>query len=580
MVRTALLAVLAASGIAAAQQPAPKAPPPGPPPKAPSTGEELAKPKVVIPEDAAAEMARKIIKKGDCTGAVATLSTAISVAQDKLTKDERISGSSILHKCATANKSWNSVIQAQVYLLDNAPDKANAEELIRAYLKLGQDKAALEMLKVVAKAVPSQKANLTLAVTLIDCYRNDFALCFKSSSKMLDVLAKNKVTSGRPLMENMLFHAMSAAALGNYEVYDKEIKILTEMVGKGAAAFDPLKTKVEEARAAKIFVDDDFAKELALGTYHLLTSTKIKNSLDNADALVTLRFVNQDAAQKSIKVSIEIPGVTDRIVETVALPPGKQVTKLFSPPLKMDFDVAKLRAARTSQIAVRIQDQGTKTSIVDKSVPIQILPRDSLPTRRYVGNDDMRTTFNYSAAWVTPNAPEVDVFLKRAKARLDAAKDSFSGMQQPTLPQVKAIFDELKAMGVSYVMDPNVFDERGSVQRTRLPAEVLSSTNAQCLEGAILYATLFEAIGLHPVMVFKKGHAFIAWKPSKFDKTKAPLFFLETTLTGGPATFEQAMASAERTFMKARAERQFELGIGALLDIHKLRAQGYSPQPF
>ena len=79
--------------------------------------------------------------------------------------------------------------------------------------------------------------------------------------------------------------------------------------------------------------------------------------------------------------------------------------------------------------------------------------------------------------------------------------------------------------------------------------------------GTLLYATLFEAIGLQPVMVFKKGHAFIGWKPSKYDKTKAPMFFLETTLTGGPATFEQAMESGTRTFLKAAAEKQFDLRI-------------------
>ena len=122
-------------------------------------------------------------------------------------------------------------------------------------------------------------------------------------------------------------------------------------------------------------------------------------------------------------------------------------------------------------------------------------------------------------------ADQRGAFIKKAKVRLDASKDAFSGEQQPTMVQVKALFDELKARGVTYVEDPRVFDERGAIQRTRLPAEVLASTNAQCLEGTLLYASLMEAIGLQPVLVFKKGHAFIAWKTTKFDKTKDQLFF-------------------------------------------------------
>lgn len=569
MARHTFAIIMLASGVAAAQ------------PKPPSTGNELAKPKVVIPDETGAAMTRQFIQKGDCKGQVASLSTALSVGQDKLTKDERIAASVLLHKCAAANKSWNTVIQAQSYLLQHAPDKANPQQAIKAYLRLGQDKAALETLKIVAHKLPSQRANLTTAVTLIDCHHNNFAKCFQSSGKMLEVLAKSKPDSMEPMFENLLFHAVSAAALGKYDVYDKAIKAIDDLLTankKNPAALDPIKSKIAEARTAKLFVDEDHASELALGTYHLLTSTKIKNALDDAEALVTLRFVNQSAAPRSIKVTVEIAGVTDKLAETIALPAGKQVDKLFSPTLKMDFDITKLRAARPSQIAVSIIDVASGKSIMDKSLAVQILPRDNLPLRRMVGSDDIRTTFKYAAAWITPNAPEVDSFLKKAKARL-TGRNSFSGNQQETLPQVKAIFEELKAMGVSYVMDPNIFDERGSVQRTRLPAEVLASTNAQCLEGAILYATVLEAIGLSPVLVFKKGHAFVAWKPSKFDAAKVPLFFLETTLTGGAATFEQAMASATNTFVKAAAEKQFELGIGALLDVQALRTQGYSPQP-
>src|SRR5262245_18830130 len=91
------------------------------------------------------------------------------------------------------------------------------------------------------------------------------------------------------------------------------------------------------------------------------------------------------------------------------------------------------------------------------------------------------------------------------------------------------------------------------------------------LEGALLYATLLESIGIEPVLVFIPGHAFVAWKPSPADGTREPRFYLETTMTGSAYTFEDAKQVATRTFRKIAAERHFEIGDAGLIDITALR---------
>jgi hypothetical protein len=552
---------------------------PAPAPVPPSTGKELATPRVVLPADVQARIARQVIQKGDCTGRVAELSTAFSVAGARLAPEERIEAAVLLERCARANKSWTKVLQASAYLLDHAPAKLDTEDMITAYLTLGDERGAFEALKKITRSAPAQRASVTAALSLIACHKNDFQLCFDTSSKMLAVLARDRAASRKAILENQIFHAFSAAALGKYDVYDADMVQVDAVLAAGKAApgkLDGFKAVVEPARAAHLFIDTDHTADLALGTYHLLAGGKIKN-LDNTDALVTLRLINQEPRLRSVTVTVEVPGVTDASIETIALPPGKQVNRRISPPLKIGFDVTKLRAARASQIALHIVDPETHASLLDRMLPVEILPRDSLPLHRWVG-DDLRQTFHYAAAWVTPNAPEIDAFIARAKSRVPGG--SFTGMQHETLPQVKALFDELKARGMSYVEDPRVFDERGQIQRTRLPAEVLASTNAQCLEGTLLYATLLEAIGMQPVLVFKTGHAFVAWQPSKADKARFPLYFLETTLTGSPATFEQAMTYAMREFEETAAEKQFELGLGALINITRARLDGYTPQPY
>lgn len=170
---------------------------PAPAPVPPSTGKELATPRVVLPADVQARIARQVIQKGDCTGRVAELSTAFSVAGARLAPEERIEAAVLLERCARANKSWTKVLQASAYLLDHSPAKLDTEDMITAYLTLGDEWGAFEALKKITRSAPAQRASVTAALSLIACHKNDFQLCFDTSSKMLAVLAKDRAASRR-----------------------------------------------------------------------------------------------------------------------------------------------------------------------------------------------------------------------------------------------------------------------------------------------------------------------------------------------------------------------------------------------
>ena len=530
-----------------------------------------------MPADVQADLARRVLRAKDCTDHVEAFSTALTVAGSKLTADERIAGNVLLQDCARKSHAHHATIKAAAYLLEHAPAKTNAEFLIDAELDLGDAAKAEKMADLIAKRIPSQRGNLAAARSMIACHTFDFARCFTASGKMLDYLASTKGSVDN-IESNRLFHMSSAMALGNYRAFEADMTWMqAHAKSYSGDILKVFRALADQAKASHMFVQLVGAQELALGTYHLIAGGKMKG--DDVPALATLRMINQSAKSRSVKITVEVPGVSEVMSHVTALPAGTEWTERLSPPLKIDFDVTKLRAPRTGQIAVHIVDAGTNAPLFDRTIAVDILPRDSLPLFRKVGGDDIRDTFEYSAAWITPNAPEIDAFIKKAKARLGDA-DSFSGAQQGTVAQVKALFDELKAHGVTYVSDPSLFNDHGAVQRTRLPAEVLASTNAQCLEGTLLYATLLEAIGLDPVMVFISGHVFVAWKPSKYDHVKQPLLFLETTMTGGKATFEQASDVAFHEFQEQVAENQFDLGLAHIVDVKALRRAGYSPQPF
>jgi very-short-patch-repair endonuclease len=116
------------------------------------------------------------------------------------------------------------------------------------------------------------------------------------------------------------------------------------------------------------------------------------------------------------------------------------------------------------------------------------------------------------AVFSTPNHPVVATVLRRVSAVLGEATGSrsLSGYQTGdvvrVLQQVQALYETVQALGISYVGVPASFEALG--QKVRLPDVVLRDQLANCLDLTLLFASCLEQMGLHPLMVAVKGHAF------------------------------------------------------------------------
>lgn len=73
--------------------------------------------------------------------------------------------------------------------------------------------------------------------------------------------------------------------------------------------------------------------------------------------------------------------------------------------------------------------------------------------------------------------------------------------------QVAAVYEALRSEGLVYASIPPTFSEQG--QRVRLAEEVLMGKLGNCLDLTLLFAACLEYIGLHPLIVLIKGHAFV-----------------------------------------------------------------------
>ncbi|MDY7077108.1 MAG: hypothetical protein SXV54_09315 [Chloroflexota bacterium] len=189
------------------------------------------------------------------------------------------------------------------------------------------------------------------------------------------------------------------------------------------------------------------------------------------------------------------------------------------------------------------------------------------------------------AAWVTPRAEPVKQMLREAvEYNPKHAMWGYQGAPNPQTAriQVKAIYQALKLVGkLAYVNSPfAIGSKNGEVrQAVRLPTESLSERSANCIDGAVLYASLMELAALEPLVVIKTGHAFVGWKTWQGANDYE---FIETTMTL-TEPFEKSFKRGMEEYLDLRDTGWFERevfdsgGFARLLDIKALHDAGIYP---
>jgi hypothetical protein len=367
-------------------------------------------------------------------------------------------------------------------------------------------------LKILEKAKDQQDPDVALTFSKTYCRARAWEQCLTAAEKTLKLVKKPQSPEGKELLNRA--HKYRARALlhtGKLDLAAKAIQ-LSEKAGGDAADLAELRKAMVPAKSFKALVETEHAPIVPLGIFHLM------GKADLANPLVTF-FVANVGEDRQFRVEASIEGVTTVAARTETVLKGRPLTLELMPQLAPDFDVNGLRLARKAQLNLKVTALSEKgeTVVYQQSDPVDVLPRDFLPTATWVDEEKALNENHaiYIGAWVTPGGKAIEAFLSEAKGR--APRNTFAGEQAATIPQVRAVFDTLQARGVSYVMNADTQLGNGFGQRARLPRDVLASTNAQCLEGAILYAAVLEAIGLQSAVVLVPGHAFVAWRTSPRD---------------------------------------------------------------
>jgi very-short-patch-repair endonuclease len=157
------------------------------------------------------------------------------------------------------------------------------------------------------------------------------------------------------------------------------------------------------------------------------------------------------------------------------------------------------RAVITASLCVQ------ETELVTATHDIDVLAYD-----QWAG---VRSLPELLAAFCMPNSRVVDKLLARASGLLrqtssDLSMDGYqSKNREKVWKQVSAIYSTLVAEDIQYSNPPASFGNDG--QKIRTPERILDGKLATCLDLAMLFASCLEQAGLHPVVLFKEGHAWV-----------------------------------------------------------------------
>lgn len=294
---------------------------------------------------------------------------------------------------------------------------------------------------------------------------------------------------------------------------------------------------------------------------------------------IDFELTNPTGTPRSVVVESEVPGFTEKAVNTVEVPAYGNVTIGQTPTLRTAAIPAEVKTA-TLHYKVSLSD-GTR--IDEQTYPVKIFPKDTMVWEVKDG-DETYDMSEYVAAWVTPHAAVIDPLMRKA-AEYHPEK-SIAGYQcgescsdqdwaDYSNAQVKAVFNALKNdYRITYINSPIAFGNGGdNPQRVRLPKDAIAANSANCIDGTVLYASALESIGMNPHIIILPTHAFVCYDTMP---DKEGITCLETTMTGS-ATFEEAVAAAQEQYQEEITNGNFKSGASRDFSLSELRAAGILP---
>lgn len=284
--------------------------------------------------------------------------------------------------------------------------------------------------------------------------------------------------------------------------------------------------------------------------------------------VITVSLSNPTGEALRQRVSVEVPGWSDRETQVAELAAGGSQTLVFAPSFLPRFYQNREIIAATARVAVADMEGH---SVYETTVPVRLRSAEDMywgPGFKYAA---------FIASWVTPHDSRVESVLAHAKQytvdhRLPGYEDwkNAGEQEKETYREAHAIYTALQRMGVSYVKSSLTLGSHQDLsERVRMPQVSLGQSSMNCIDAAVMYASLFENLGMDAEVIIVPGHAYVGVRVAP----GSPKFLVIDAARTGWATFESAVASAEAGLARRAPSSVIQIMIS------EARSAGIYPMP-
>lgn len=240
----------------------------------------------------------------------------------------------------------------------------------------------------------------------------------------------------------------------------------------------------------------------------------------------------KDAAKVSVQFE---PNSIIRGASIQAELPKQGETYHIYPKVDYHYDaLLKVRQAVPLTLTAKVAVDGVEES---KAITVRLCSINDCPF--IVGDNSSPDSQKYEectwmfAAYVNENHPFSEEI--RKEALKSGAITQFVGYQRgpdEVARQVFAIWNVLQQRGVRYSSVTTISGNNDSVaaQQVRFVDQTINSSQANCADGSVIFASILRQVGIEPALVVVPGHMFVGFYLERGDPDS--LVCLETTMMG------------------------------------------------
>jgi len=331
-------------------------------------------------------------------------------------------------------------------------------------------------------------------------------------------------------------------------------------------------TIVIEGSSDDIAIEYIYTDGLVTALYHLYG-----NVLDH---FVDVYLTNNGTEMITVLVETEIQGYSTTSSDTVNINPNEKV-EIHQSPRLIPEAVDKLNSEQPGNFHIVITqlEKDRDRILLEETKEILLYSRRD---HVWIEGLDFHGQFEMYGAWVTPTDPAVEELLRTAADYTSSGimTNGYGGIEND---EDGSVWDRLEAIwtaedknyNLTYVSTMVGFGPN-TIQRMRMPYEVLKQGSGNCLELTMLFASAAEAIKLEPAIIRIPGHGFVA---IRIDQVNANYYFIETTMIGR-AEFKDAVDVGNEEWEETLPHLDAQEDMYSWVTLADVRKKGILPMPW